>query len=206
MLRILFSIIFISIAFATANAQQRFQAGILGGLNVSQIRGDDTGGFNKIGLVGGLRVNTILTEKMDVTLELAYSQRGSRSDRNEQLNGVDVEIDLRYVEVPVLYNFKDWLDEEEDYYKVQASIGFAYARLINVDALGDTNEHASETENFAKDDFSFMIGAEYFIGPKFSISARWGTSINLLYNNQKNNPNINGLRGHFLTFRGNYFF
>lgn len=200
-------LLFCAIFTTDLSAQSRFKAGVVAGFNVCQIRGDDTGGFNKFGLVGGVRAITILQEKMDVSMELLYSQRGSRANSTEQTRlGRDVEIDLNYVEVPVLFNYKDWLNEEDNFYHVQASIGFAYSRLINATAAGATNEHEGEVENFNDDDFSFVIGAEYFINPKISISARWVTSINLLYNNEKHNPNLMGLRGHFLSFRTNYLF
>lgn len=187
-------------------AQNRFKAGVVAGFNVSQIRGDDSGGFNKFGVVGGLRAITILDEKMDVSMELLFSQRGSRSSSTEETRLLrDVEIDLNYVEVPVLFNYKDWYDEGANYYKIQASGGFAYSRLINSRSAGNTNTHNSEIENFNENDVSLILGAEFFITPKISVSARWGTSINLLYNN-KNNPNLNSLRGHFLSFRTNYLF
>lgn len=205
---IICAILVICAIFTTnLSAQNRFKAGVVAGINVAQIRGDDTGGFNKFGLVGGVRAITILKEKMDVSMELLYSQRGSRTNRTEEDRlGRDVEIDLNYVEVPVLFNYKDWLNEEDNFYHVQANIGFAYSRLINATAAGVTNDYIDEVENFNEDDFSVVLGAEYFITSKFSISARWVTSINLLYNNEKHNPNINGLRGHLLSFRTNYLF
>ncbi|MFT4762797.1 MAG: hypothetical protein ACI9XO_001145 [Paraglaciecola sp.] len=203
----IYIIIMFCVIFTTdLSAQNRFKAGVVAGINVAQIRGDDTGGFNKAGLVAGIRAITILQEKMDVSLELLYSQRGSRTNKAEENLFRDVEIDLNYIEVPVLFNYKDWLNEEDNFYHVQASIGFAYSRLISAAAAGFTNEHENEIENFNDDDFSFVVGAEYFITPKFSISGRWATSINLLYDNEKHNPNINGLRGHFLSFRTNYLF
>ena len=186
-----------------SSAQSRFRAGVVVGGNVSQIRGDFTGGYNKFGLVGGLRVNTILQEKMNITLEIVYSERGSRSHR---LEPSDIEINLKYVEVPVLLNYKDWYVEEDDYYRVQVSGGFAYSRLIKGESLGTTNFPSDIAEDFSPTDISFVVGAEYFVTKKFSISGRWYTSINLLYDNEKNNPNLNGLRPHFLSFRMNYFF
>ena len=213
-------LIYVSLLFFTffiheITAQNRFKAGVVAGFNVAQIRGDDTGGFNKLGVVGGVRAIILLGEnlerkeenKMDVTLELLYSQRGSRANGTEQRRlGRDVEIDLNYVEVPVLFNYKDWYDEGDEYYKIQASGGFAYSRLINSRSAGDTNTHNNEVENFNENDVSLILGAEYFITPKISVSARWGTSINLLYNSEKNDQDLNSLRGHFLSFRTNYLF
>ena len=143
---------------------------------------------------------------MDVSLELLYSQRGGRTSKSEESFGRDLEIDLNYVEVPVLFNYKDWYDEENEYYKVQASGGFAYSRLINAESFGDTNKYNNEVDNFSSNDFAIVLGAEFFLSPKFSISGRWVTSINLLFDNEKFNPNKNGLRGHLLSFRGNYLF
>ena len=191
---------------AELEAQQRFRAAVVGGFNISQIRGDFTGGYNKFGLVGGLRVNTILTEKMDLGLELVYSHRGSKSDNVEQAQGFDVQVNLDYVEVPVLFNYKDWYVEGEDYYKVQATAGFAYSRLISGESVGTTNLRADIAERFIEDDFSFVIGAEMFFFKQLSLSARWHTSINLLYNPERASADDMALRPHYLSFRLNYFF
>lgn len=205
---IIYSILLFS--FFSANeltAQNRFKAGVVAGMNVAQIRGDRTGGFNKFGFVGGVRAITVLKDKMDVSLELLFSQRGSRSSKAEQdIRFVFVEIDLNYVEVPVLFNYKDWYEEDGDFYRVQASGGFAYSRLISASASGTSNDHIDEVDDFSDTDVSLVLGVEYFLSPKFSISGRWGTSINLLYDNEKFNANKMGLRGHFLSFRGNYLF
>lgn len=200
------SVLFFSLlSFAELDAQQRFRAGVVGGFNISQIRGDFTGGYNKFGLVGGLRVNTILTDKMDIGLEIVYSHRGSSSSSVEENQGFDVQINLDYVEVPILFNYKDWYVEDEDYYKVQATAGFAYSRLISGESVGTTNLRADIAEDFREDDFSFVIGAEMFFTKKFSLSARWHTSINLLYSPISSNRDDMGLRPHYISFRLNYF-
>ena len=204
---IYFVLLFSMVTGTQLTAQNRFKAGLVAGINVSQIRGDRTGGFNKFGLVGGVRAITVLKDKMDVSMELLFSQRGSRSNKDEQeIRGVFVNIDLNYIEVPVLFNFKDWYIEDGNFYRVQASGGFAYSRLINASASGVSNDHIDEVDNFNNSDISLVLGAEYFVSPKFSISARWGTSLNLLFDNEKYNPNKMGLRGHFLSFRTNYLF
>ena len=170
---LLFSTLFLSFLFIQdleAQNQRRFRAGFVLGLNASQIRGDDTGGYNRLGLVGGLRGIALFTEKMDLNIELLYSERGAKSSNEEQLRGFDVDIRLQYVEVPVLWTYKDWLEEEKNYYKVQAVAGFSFSRLLQATSEGATT--AQNPENFDKNDFSFVIGAEFFASPKWSFSAR----------------------------------
>lgn len=191
---LLFYLFFISFG----NAQPaRFGAGIVGGLNASQILGDDTGGYNKLGIQGGLRGIARLSDRSDLYLELLYSQRGSYQ------KGI-IKIDLRYVEVPVVITYKDWLDEEGGFYKVAANIGLSYGRLLSASAEG--SKHDDIVDLFNDNDISFTVGAEYFTRNNFAFGIRWSKSINLLYNKNKHDPGRNSLRGFFLSFRGVYIF
>lgn len=191
---ILFSLFLISFCQAQ---EARFGAGIVGGLNASQILGDDTGGYNKLGLQGGLRGIAHLKDRTDLYVELLYSQRGSYQ------KGI-IKINLEYVEVPIVFTFKDWLDEEEGFYKVAANIGFSYGRLLSASAEG--SKHDDLVDQFNVNDFSFTGGVEYFTRKNFSFGVRWSKSFNLLYNKDKHDPGRNSLRGFFLSFRGVYTF
>lgn len=185
-----------------SNAQQRFRAGLTAGVNLSQIQGDKTGGYNKMGLVGGLRVLTLLTEKSDLSVELLFSQRGSRNDKSEPFI---IQIDLNYVEVPFTYNYKDWYDEEGDYYKVQATGGFAFSRLLDATHEDSTGKPVDMTGDFNTNDVGIVLGAEFFFSKHWSISGRWTSSFNKL-SNAENSPTSTELRGYFLSFRTNYIF
>ncbi len=201
--------------------QQRFKAGIIAGLNASQILGDDSGGYNRLGLQGGLRAITILTPKSDLFFEILYSQRGSREKLGSPLcfNG-QIDIVTEYIEVPVMFTFKDWLDEKGDFYKVQVSGGLSYGRLLSASAIGSC--HDELTDSFNKNDLSIAFGASFFTNEHLTFGARWSRSLNLLYNREKGpfspiNPsdpdsplttdnNPNSLRGFFLSFRVGYIF
>ncbi len=190
--------LFVILFFSFGKSQEaRFGAGIVAGLNASQILGDDTGGYNKLGLQGGLRGIAHLTDRSDLYIELLYSQRGSYQ------KGI-IDISLQYVEVPVVLTFKDWLDEDEDFYKVAANIGFSYGRLLNATAEG--SKHDDIVNLFNDNDISFTIGAEYFTRENFGFGVRWSKSFNFLYNKDKHDPGRNSLRGFFLSFRGVYIF
>lgn len=186
-----------------AEAQQRFKAGLVFGLNASQIRGDEFAGYKKLGLHGGLRATAMLKDKMDLIIEMLYSQRGSFQRLPNNPDG-DMKINLQYAEVPIMLSYKDWYIEEEDFYKVQAIAGFSYGRLIEATAVASF--HDTEVEKFNVNDYSFTVGADVFLTKHFAIGSRWTRSINLLYNNKKHNENLDGLIGYFLSFRGMYVF
>ncbi len=187
-----------------ATAQQRFKAGLVLGLNAAQVNGDDNGGYNKLGLQGGLRGVVILRDKMEILLEMLYSQRGSRSKTNQFPAGL--KINLQYVEVPVMFGYKDWYIEEDDYYKVQVIGGLMYSRLFSAEIDGSVN-HDGEVDNLNNNDYGYTLGAELFLSKHFGFSFRFSRSINLLYNKDKHDQQgINSLRGFFLSFRSMYVF
>ena len=187
----------------SAEAQQRFKAGLVLGLNAAQIKGDDSAGYNRLGLHGGLRAVAVLKDKTDLIIEMLYSQRGSFDNGLQFVNG-DLDISLRYVEVPLMLAYKDWYKEEEDFYKVQVTGGFTFSRLLEAKAIG--SNHDSEVENFHKNDYGITIGADFFFSKHFAFGGRWNRSINLLYNNKKHEESLDALVGYFLSFKGMYMF
>ncbi|MBI1225601.1 MAG: outer membrane beta-barrel protein [Bacteroidetes bacterium] len=185
-------------------AQQRFKAGLVVGVNAAQIKGDDSAGYNKLGLHGGLRAITVLKDKTDLLIELLYSQRGSFDNNVDQFPNGDLSIKLNYVEIPIMLAYKDWYKEEEDYYKVQLTGGLTFSRLINASAEG--SKHDAEVGSFNNNDYGITIGADFFISKHFALGARWNHSINLLYNNKNNQLGLDSLVGYFLAFRSMYVF
>ncbi len=187
-----------------ASAQQRFKAGLIAGLNASQIDGDRSAGYHKLGLMGGLRAAAILTDKTELSIELLYAQRGSQSELFPGNNFVPFKIKINYIEVPVMYNYADWLEEEEDeeYYKILFGVGLSYGRLINTEIEDDAlnSPLVRLSDSFSKNDLSFTIGATFFATHKLGVSARWTRSLNLLFDNSKSSINAQSMRGKFLTF------
>ena len=197
-------LVFILFALADSAYGQRFKAGVVFGLNAAQIDGDNTAGFNKAGLHGGLRGVTVLGQKSEISFELLLSQRGSRAGLVAGNLNDPQKISLNYVEVPVIFNYKDWLDED-GWYKLNFSGGLSFGRLlgtkiqdISVDALSPF---------FNNNDLGILFGATFYINEHFGITARYTRSLTLLYNNNKNTQiNAKSLLSYFLTFRGVYMF
>jgi hypothetical protein len=194
------------LAAVHVHAQQRFKAGLVFGINASQIKGDDSAGYNRLGLHGGLRAVTVLQDKLDFIIEMLYSQRGSFDGSEQFFPNGDLDISLKYVEVPLMFAYKDWYKEEDGYYKVQLTGGLTYSRLIKATAEG--SNHDSQVENFHNNDYGITLGFDFFINKHFGVGSRWNRSINLLYNNKEegNDKNLDSLVGYFLSFKTMYIF
>ncbi len=191
-------------SFNSLTAQQRFEAGIVLGVTAAQINGDNSAQFNKLGITAGLKVNTILTSKSDLIIEILLSQRGSQTELFPRSGALQQTIHLDYIQVPVLYNYKDWLSDDEDYYKMHFQGGLSYGRLFNTRFDNSPIEEAGPF--FRKDDISWMAGITFFANKNLGFFTRYNRSINLLFKNSSSNPNVNSLLSYFLSFGANYVF
>src|SRR3989337_2295789 len=131
---------------------QRFSAGIVGGLNASQIDGDLLAGFDKVGLSGGIMTKIDLETFIDLNVEFLFTQRGSRPDIFNPFVDPEIEVHLNYAEIPVYISLGDWWQEEDQYHKVSAHAGISFGRLIN----------ARTIDNFNPDDKSMDLLVPYF--------------------------------------------
>lgn len=187
---------------------QRFKAGVIVGLNASQLDGDSYYGYNKLGLVAGLSGVILLTEKVDLNLELLYSQRGSASSLVPDNINYPFKIKTDFIEIPLLINYKDWLDSEGEYYKLHFHGGFSYGRLINTEVDdGTTNSNLVQaSEDFNKNDWSYMLGVTFYTGQHLAFTFRWSRSFGLLYLQTSVNSPVPSLQNHLLSFRTLYMF
>ena len=180
--------------FSSLNlSAQTFKAAAVVGGNASQINGDLIAGFDKLGIHGGLKVIADLDERIEASIELLWSERGSSS----KVRAFDpFKIKLNYVEIPIIAAYKDWL--KDDYYKMRFETGLSYGRLID----GKINTAAGDLvlSEFKKTDISGLVGVTFYSQEQLGFSFRYTHSINLLVNNQLN-PRFPRLRGYFLTFR-----
>ncbi len=200
-----FTMIFATTTLSAQEAvERRFKGGLVGGFNLSQIEGDDAAGYNKIGLQGGARVAIILKEKMDLGIELLFSQRGSAA-RNENQGRFAFKLTLNYIEVPVLFNYMDWQAEDEDYYRLHFHAGFSYGRLISFKT--DEFSNLIILEDFIRDnDVSWMAGATYYINKNLGVTARYSRSLYPFFVPDETSPNAKPLIGYQLTFQTVYMF
>lgn len=191
-------------------AQQRFKAGVIIGTNASQINGDDLAGYNKLGLRAGLRGLVDLGERSDLAIDILFSERGASSELFPNNMFLRRLVRTQYIEVPVLFIFRDWLSDE-GHYKVHAAGGLSYGRLFNssVETFAVVED---EQENFSDNDLSLVLGVGFAPTPKIEFAVRYNRSLIPLYNNQKfltdaGIPRFDHmLWGYFLSFEVMYTF
>ena len=193
-------------------AQPRFRAGAVVGLTASQIDGDLSAGYNKLGLQSGLRVITRLKGRMEASMEILYTQRGCQ---NELIpNDYDPNpfaLTLNYIEVPIQWHFKDWLIEYDDanfnYYKVAFNAGLSYARLFSSKADDEFNWLNSVAPDYlTKNDLSLVLGANFFVNRHFGFTVRWNRSLVLLYDSRTSPQGGKSWNQHCLYFQTVYVF
>ena len=83
--------------------EQRFNAGLVVGLNASQIDGDQLAGFDKLGLTAWVRGIAKLGETIDMNIEFLYSERGSKPDAFDAVFEPDIHIEFYHCEFAKQY-------------------------------------------------------------------------------------------------------
>ncbi len=84
---------------------QAFTGGLLGGLSVNQIDGDEYAGYDKAGFVFGGWVRTNATGPFQVQAEIRYFGKGAGNRTNPDQPDRYYRVRLRYVEVPVTIRY-----------------------------------------------------------------------------------------------------
>ncbi len=186
------SLLLFALVISIARAQT-FEAGAVAGINASQVNGDFLAGFDKLGVHLGLKVIAHLTAKSQVSVELLYSQRGSRSNARAF---EPLKIITNYVEIPILFGLKDWL--RDDYYKMRLEGGVSVGRLF--DSRVETVGGDLDVAEFAKFDLSLIADATFYAKEKLGFGLRYTTSVTPLLDNAAHRT-FPRLRGYLLTFR-----
>ena len=166
--------------------QQRFRAGVILGVTASQIDGDRSAGYNKLGLQTGLRAVARLKGRSEASLEFLFSQRGSQSELIKDEFSNFFSLTTNYLEVPVQWHYKDWLVEgdgdDPDYYRVSFNGGFSYARLMGAKVDDDLSAiRVIAPDYLKKNDFSFLLGANFFANRHLCFTFRYVRSIGYMY-------------------------
>lgn len=194
--------------FAQGNKKDeegRFTASIIAGINISQIDGDEDGSYSKVGFNGGARGGVRFGERMELCTEILFSQKGS------YVNQIDKMYHLDYIEVPVLFYYKDWEAENKKgrkYMRIMIGAGMSYSRLVNttVKQYGvDLKDTPGWEDPFLKDDLMVMIDANVFFTRNFGLNLRWSRSILTIVQNPLR-PNIQYAINRSIIIRGIYRF
>ena len=181
-------------AGAQEAGRQRFGAGIIAGLTASQIDGDQSAGYNKLGMQAGLRGTVRLGNRSEGSIEILFAQRGAQTELfRDEFNPFYFKLTNNYIEVPVQWHYKDWLidDDDESFYRVSFNAGLSYARLISSSVVDETNSFFVEAvvpDYLKKDDFSFLLGGSFFATRHLGFTARYVRSIRSIYDPRDHDP------------------
>lgn len=191
---------------------ERFNVGILLGLNFSQIDGDDQFGYRKPGINAGLRGTAKLGKRAELAIELLYSVRGASPDSefNAQ-NKKARNIHLNYSEVPLLFHYKT-VENSAGFYTVRLEGGIYFSRLLStrveerfLGGLSATDVRLSRYQQaFNSNELGFVLGGGYYFSPHFGIHFRHFTAISRLLDEQVDldNQSIDlKLRSYFLQLQ-----
>ncbi len=162
---------------------QRFESGFKASGCLSQIDGDDILGFHKPGYEVGVYTSARLSPTTALELGINYSLRGSRYGKNDP---VPVSFDLHYIDIPILFVLKDWMQTENDqeFYRMSFFGGFSIGRLISSSSLSGLDKE------FNKTDVSWILGTAYNWSPSWAATGKYTRSLSSLYNYSKNGNEI----------------
>ena len=169
---------------------ERFSAGVIIGYNNAQIDGDYQNGFDKYGITGGIRGIARITSRLDLNIEMLYSQKGSRiySEGHQLLANPkkDRIIDLTYVDAPIY--FKWLLKDLASTWHVE--LGGIYSRLTNTnitETVKDPKRDFSFEDialDFDKDDIAVLLGFGHTWKNGIALNLRYGFSVKKFYINE----------------------
>jgi hypothetical protein len=154
-----------------------FSGGLILGANFSQIDGDTFYGYQKVGLNAGGVVYVHFTPRFGVSMELLYSQKGSRGElvTGSQTIGTYVEkyfMNVNYVEVPVTAHYLS--------YNFDFEAGLSYALLINSNEWVETDQPVvidPVLNRFNTTDLDYIFGVSHKLYKKLYGNIRFQYSI-----------------------------
>lgn len=162
-----------SLLLASLNAQ-KFQGGLIGGLNAARIDGDGHEFYGKLGLNAGAFVaREILPEMLFWQMEVKYTSRGKYHlyrDPMGNIVGLSL-IDLRYAELPLSLHY--FLNEQ-----VQLELGLSPDLLLR-ERYEDENgilplEDANDLRRFG---VTVFAGGNYFVLEQLAVGIRFNYSV-----------------------------
>lgn len=138
----------------------------MAGMNVSQIDGDNWGGYNKAGLVAGAFVYTEFQEKWGAIMEIRYSAKGSATAPNDPTNR---KFRLEYIEIPLLASF-------EPVNKLKLQFGIMYGYLFKA-SQNDGSGYYEFGDLPGKSDLLMALGINYELFYNIDVNARFSYSV-----------------------------
>ncbi|OFX56855.1 MAG: hypothetical protein A2066_19165 [Bacteroidetes bacterium GWB2_41_8] len=140
---------------------QRFEGGVLGGLNASQVDGDTYSGYHKPGFALGGYVQVELSRTVYTGMELKLMQKGSRNIDSLATDGrIKYIMRLNYVDLPFYLGIRT-----SD--KISLLFGISPGYLLSGNEYDDYGKFAEQDQNLFN-----SIDLQGFFGFRFQINRR----------------------------------
>jgi len=151
---------------------QRFEGGILGGLNASQVDGDTFSGYHKPGIALGGFVQTELSRTVYIGMELKFMQKGSRNVDSLATNGqIKYIMRLNYVDLPVYLGIRT-----SD--KISVLLGISTGYLISGKEINDYGPFPEEDQHaFNEFDIQGILGFRFQFTKRLYVDLRGNYSV-----------------------------
>ncbi len=158
-----------------------FYAGPIIGANFTQIDGDNYAGYNKVGFNAGGILYAHLADKVAVSMEILFSQKGARGTFAKAISNTGYiiqkyNINLNYAEVPVQLCF---FDKRKSHF----GGGLSYSQLIGTKETAVVTPSSFPMPDFEKDypvkkmDINFILGGSLHLYKGFFLNLRFQYSV-----------------------------
>jgi len=155
-------------------AAQKFDAGLLLGLNTSQITGDNFSGYNQPGLIAGIWTARTIGAKSRISMEIQYLPKGSRKNsKPTDATFIFYRLRLHYIDIPLVYQYTI-------HKNFSLESGLSYGALIGVyeaDENGPFVGNFASQEQFKRSDISFVAGINWRMTDRLTFNLRSTNSI-----------------------------
>lgn len=161
---------------------QRFEGGVLVGLNASQVDGDNYSGYHKPGIALGGYVQTNLSRTVYAGMELKFAQKGSRNIDSLAIQGqIKYIMRLNYVDLPVYLGVRT----SE---RISLLVGVSPGYLISGTEYNDYGKLTEQDQKaFSEFDLQGMLGFRFQFTKRLFVDLRGAYSV-LPIRKQKGDP------------------
>ncbi|BBE18051.1 hypothetical protein AQPE_2211 [Aquipluma nitroreducens] len=161
---------------------QRFEGGVLVGLNASQVDGDNYSGYHKPGVALGGFVQTNLSRTVYAGMELKFAQKGSRNIDSLATDGqIKYIMRLNYVDLPVYLGIRT----SE---RISLLVGMSPGYLISGREYNDYGKLTEQDQKaFSEFDLQGLLGFRFQFTKRLFVDLRGAYSV-LPIRKQKGDP------------------
>lgn len=177
---------------------QTFIGSIHGGINLSQLSGDDLNGFSKTGLHAGASVTYPWANgQKQFAIEFLYQQKGSRGT---DVTGIRQRIAVNTISLPLIYRWGEWYNERSERHNFYIEVGTVVNSIIQTSS--ENTFFDNRIDDFNDFDGGLIGGLNINIGQDLSTTLRYERSLTDIFNDPA--QSVRGLQSFLFTLRIDY--